>query len=225
MVSAIGGFSNYMATSGIFNTQKATSPQEDLRELSSVASSYYSISDTVEPLKTSTESDSRWLYQAVNNELGMPSGIDIDGMAETPAKITVNLNGVGSHGSSTPNPTEAGAPQGGAGGASAAGGAGGAGGASGTSETEDESDDPMDLNGDGEVTIQEIQQYYAQKSDEAVSESLQSVGSNLNTVLEDNLTENNNLNSYKNKIQNFVQKAAASAYKQINQNYLNSYVA
>lgn len=152
----------------------------------------------------------------------MPTGLEIDGMAETPAKITVNLNGAGAYGSSTPNPTQVGAPQDGG---AQVGGASGAGGTSSTSETDDDSDDPMDLNGDGEVTIQEMQQYYAQKADEAVAESLQAVGSNLDAVLEDSQTEANNLSSYKNKIQNFVQKAAVSAYNQVNQNYINSYVA
>ncbi len=215
MISAIGNFSPYQAASGIFNTQKVTSPKEDLRELSSIASSYYSVSDTVQPLKTATESDSRWLYRAANNELGMPTGFEIDGLVETPAKITVNLN----NGSGQMNPMQ-GAPQGvpPQGGAGATGGAGGTGGAS----SSEDSDDPMDLNGDGEVTIQEMREYYAQNANAIITEAIEATDLTATGILEDN-SENNSENSDTNEEQNFLFKTAVNAYKQVNSNYINSY--
>ncbi len=194
MVSGISGFSPYQATSGIYNTQKITSPQEDLRELSSIASSYYSVSDTVQPLKTATESDSRWLYRAVSNELGMPTGLEIDGMTEIPAKITVSLNGVDFF----PNPTQVN-------------------GALNQSEYyEQENMDELNSNAFDEILSEYAPEYFAQSADEAVSNIAQSI--NLST--EDVLKEKEN----KHKTQDFIQKNAANKYKQINLNYINSYV-
>lgn len=193
MISAISGFSPYQATSGIYNVQKITSPQEDLRELSSIASSYYSVSDTIQPLKTSTESDSRWLYRAVSNELGMPTGVDIEGMAETPAKITVNLNGMGLF----PNPTQANETA--------------------LNQSEyyaQENIDELNSNAFDEILTEYTEEYFAQNADEAMTVAQQVFGLN-----KDDTSKENDVYS----AQNFAQKTAASAYKKINLNYINSY--
>lgn len=193
MISAISGFSHYQPTSGVYNTQKITSPQEDLRELSSIASSYYSVSDTVQPLKSSTESDSRWLYRAVSNELGMPTGLDIGGMAETPAKITVNLGGADFF----PNPTQV----------------------SNSNADEDEYYTQENINEINSNAYEEIlsgyaSEYFAQNADEALSNVAQTI----------NLNKEDPFGETKESTQSFFQKSAANAYKQINLNYINSYV-
>ena len=194
MVSGISGFSPYQATSGIYNTQKITSPQEDLRELSSIASSYYSVSDTIQPLKTATESDSRWLYRAVSNELGMPTGLEIDGMTETPAKITVNLSGMDFF----PNPTQ-------------------------TNETAlnqseyytQENIDELNSNAFEEILSEYASEYFAQNAEEALASVVQAI---------DLSEENEFGTKGKYGASNFAQKTAASAYEKINLNYINSYV-
>ena len=193
MISAISGFSPYQATSGIYNVQKITSPQEDLRELSSIASSYYSVSDTIQPLKTSTESDSRWLYRAVSKELGMPTGVDIDGMTETPAKITVNLNGMGLF----PNPTQANETA--------------------LNQSEyyaQENIDELNSNAFDEILTEYTEEYFTQNADEAMTVAQQVFDLN-----KDDTSKENGVYS----TQNFAQKTAANAYKKINLNYINSY--
>lgn len=195
MISAISGFSPYQATSGVYNVSKVTTPQEDLRELSSVASSYYSVSDTVQPLKTATESDSRWLYRAVSNELGMPNGVNIDGLAENPARITVNLSGI----ELFSNPTQSSVVE--------------------SSQNEyltQENSGELNSNAYEENLAEYAQEYFAQNTDEAVSHVAQAIDLNTEDII--NGKEN------KPSSQNFFQKMAANKYKQINLNYINSYV-